>query len=26
MRSIKLFNDEVMPKINLNKKNIQKAS
>ena len=26
MRSIKLFNDEVIPKINLDKKNIQKAS
>jgi len=26
MRSIKLFNDEVMPKINNNKSNIQKAS
>ena len=26
MRSIKLFNDEVMPKININKSNIQRAS
>ena len=26
MRSIKLFNDEVIPKINTNKSNIQKAS